>query len=156
MSPCLFNLSHTPAACSFPGENARSWEALGEARPGQSSLSAGALRTMVSESHHEALAAPPVTTVATVLPSLSDLLTELLLHSPKMCANQRVLWRSRLPSSGPSVSILRVHNSRTITLAEVERERQLVFQIQNDINHVIPLSSHLQSFPASEIGRAHV
>ena len=32
-----------PAACSFPGENARSWEALGEARPGQSSLSAGAL-----------------------------------------------------------------------------------------------------------------
>ena len=33
----------TPAACSFPGENARSWEALGEARPGQSSLSAGAL-----------------------------------------------------------------------------------------------------------------
>ena len=37
-------VSHTPAACSFPGENARSWEALGEARPGQSSLSAGALR----------------------------------------------------------------------------------------------------------------
>ena len=34
----------TPAACSFPGENARSWEALGEARPGQSSLSAGARR----------------------------------------------------------------------------------------------------------------
>ena len=31
-------------ACSFPGENARSWEALGEARPGQSTLSAGALR----------------------------------------------------------------------------------------------------------------
>ena len=30
--------------CSFPGQNARSWEALGEARPGQSSLSAGALR----------------------------------------------------------------------------------------------------------------
>ena len=30
----------TPAACSFPGENARSWGALGEARPGQSSLSA--------------------------------------------------------------------------------------------------------------------
>ena len=27
----------TPAACSFPGENARSWGALGEARPGQSS-----------------------------------------------------------------------------------------------------------------------
>ena len=27
-----------------PGENARSWGALGEARPGQSSLSAGALR----------------------------------------------------------------------------------------------------------------
>ena len=38
------DVSHTPAACSFPGENARSWEALGEARPGQSSLSAGALR----------------------------------------------------------------------------------------------------------------
>ena len=37
-------VSHTPAACSFPGENARSGEALGEARPGQSSLSAGALR----------------------------------------------------------------------------------------------------------------
>ena len=33
--------SRAPAACSFPGENARSWEALGEARPGQSSLSAG-------------------------------------------------------------------------------------------------------------------
>ena len=32
-----------PAACSFPGENARSWGALDEARPGQSSLSAGAL-----------------------------------------------------------------------------------------------------------------
>ena len=32
------------AACSFPGENARSWEALGEARPGQSSLSTGARR----------------------------------------------------------------------------------------------------------------
>ena len=30
--------------CSFPGEKARSWGALGEARPGQSSLSAGALR----------------------------------------------------------------------------------------------------------------
>ena len=28
-----------PAACSFLGENARSGEALGEARPGQSSLS---------------------------------------------------------------------------------------------------------------------
>ena len=27
--------SHTPAARSFPGENARSWGALGEARPGQ-------------------------------------------------------------------------------------------------------------------------
>ena len=27
-----------------PGEKARSWEALGKARPGQSSLSAGALR----------------------------------------------------------------------------------------------------------------
>ena len=35
------------AACSFPGENARSWGALGEARPGQSSLSAGALRYRV-------------------------------------------------------------------------------------------------------------
>ena len=34
----------TPAAFSCPGENARSWEALGEARPGQSSLAAGALR----------------------------------------------------------------------------------------------------------------
>ena len=43
MPPSLL-LEHTPAACSFPGENARSWEALGEARPGQSSLSAGALR----------------------------------------------------------------------------------------------------------------
>ena len=32
------------AICSCPGENARSWGALGEARPGQSSLSAGALR----------------------------------------------------------------------------------------------------------------
>ena len=32
------------AVSSFPGENARSWGALGEARPGQSSLSAGALR----------------------------------------------------------------------------------------------------------------
>ena len=40
---------HTPAACSFPGENARSWGALGEARPGQSSLSAGALRYRVKE-----------------------------------------------------------------------------------------------------------
>ena len=38
------HVSHTPAACSFPGENARSWEELGEARPGQSSLSAGAVR----------------------------------------------------------------------------------------------------------------
>ena len=28
---------------SSPSENARSWEALGKARPGQSSLSAGAL-----------------------------------------------------------------------------------------------------------------
>ena len=35
--------SRTPT-CSFPGEKARSWGALGEARPGQSSLSAGALR----------------------------------------------------------------------------------------------------------------
>ena len=41
------HVSHTPTACSFPGENARSWEALGEARPGQSSLSAGALRITV-------------------------------------------------------------------------------------------------------------
>ena len=30
--------TYTPAACSFPGENARSWEALGEARPGQRSV----------------------------------------------------------------------------------------------------------------------
>ena len=45
-----FNAIPTPAACSFPGENARSWEALGEARPGQSSLSAGALRQL--EFHH--------------------------------------------------------------------------------------------------------
>src|SRR5574338_40992 len=35
--------SHTAAACSFPGANARSWAGLGEARPAQSSLSAGAL-----------------------------------------------------------------------------------------------------------------
>ena len=45
--PSLSLSSHQlwgPAACSFPGENARSWGALGEARPGQSSLSAGALR----------------------------------------------------------------------------------------------------------------
>ena len=35
--------SHTPATCSFPGANARRWAGLGEARPGQSSLSAGAL-----------------------------------------------------------------------------------------------------------------
>ena len=35
--------SHTPAACSFTGANARSWAGLGEARPAQSSLSAGAL-----------------------------------------------------------------------------------------------------------------
>ena len=28
--------SHTPAACSFPGANARSWAGRGEARPGQS------------------------------------------------------------------------------------------------------------------------
>ena len=40
----IHGVAHTPAACSFLGENARSWEALGEARPGQSSLSAGALR----------------------------------------------------------------------------------------------------------------
>ena len=33
-----------PLKHRHPGENARSWEALGEARPGQSSLSAGALR----------------------------------------------------------------------------------------------------------------
>ena len=38
-----------PAACSFPGENARSWEALGEARPGQSSLSAGCLFNLYAE-----------------------------------------------------------------------------------------------------------
>ena len=35
-----------PSDCSFPGENARSWGALGDARPGQSSLSAGALRPL--------------------------------------------------------------------------------------------------------------
>ena len=40
-------LAHTPAACSFPGENATSWEALGEARPGQSSLSDGAHRELL-------------------------------------------------------------------------------------------------------------
>ena len=28
----VLGVSHTPAACSFPGENARSWGALGEAR----------------------------------------------------------------------------------------------------------------------------
>ena len=47
-SSCVWNprvfADDAPAACSFPGENARSWEALGEARPGQSSLSAGAVR----------------------------------------------------------------------------------------------------------------
>ena len=32
--PHTFLAIWTPAACSFPGENARSWEALGEARPG--------------------------------------------------------------------------------------------------------------------------
>ena len=35
------HVSHTPAACSFPGAKARSWAGLGEARPAQSSLSAG-------------------------------------------------------------------------------------------------------------------
>ena len=30
-------LGTPPAACSFPGENARCWEALGEARPGTKS-----------------------------------------------------------------------------------------------------------------------
>ena len=39
--PGARHVSHTPAACSFPGENARSWEALGEARPG---FSTGCLR----------------------------------------------------------------------------------------------------------------
>ena len=34
LRPGARHVSHTPAACSFPGENARSWEALGEARPG--------------------------------------------------------------------------------------------------------------------------
>ena len=29
-------VSHTPAACSFPGENARSWEALGGGNQGPS------------------------------------------------------------------------------------------------------------------------
>ena len=39
--------------CTCPGENARSWEALGGARPGQSSLSAGALgyRAWAHSSH---------------------------------------------------------------------------------------------------------
>ena len=37
-------MTQDETACSFPGENASSWGALGEARPGQSSLSAGALR----------------------------------------------------------------------------------------------------------------
>ena len=37
------HVSHTPAACSFTGANARSWAGHGEARPAQSSLSAGAL-----------------------------------------------------------------------------------------------------------------
>ena len=36
---------------SFPGEKARSWGALGEARPGQSSLSAGALRYRACPRH---------------------------------------------------------------------------------------------------------
>ena len=36
--PGASHVSHTPAACSFPGENARSWEALGEARPGLPTL----------------------------------------------------------------------------------------------------------------------
>ena len=35
---------HCHPRASSAGENARSWEALGEARPGQSSLSAGSLR----------------------------------------------------------------------------------------------------------------
>src|SRR5574340_575032 len=43
MRPPTTHGSHTPAACSFPGANARSWAGLGEARPAQSSLSAGAL-----------------------------------------------------------------------------------------------------------------
>ena len=43
---------------------------------------------------------------------------------------------------GQSVSILRAHNCRTITLAEVESERQLVFQIQNDINHFWPIGQN--------------
>ena len=37
---------------SFPGENARSWEALGEARPGQSSLSAETLRYRAWAHHY--------------------------------------------------------------------------------------------------------
>ena len=36
--------SLTALACSFPGENARSWGALGEARPGQSSLALSRVR----------------------------------------------------------------------------------------------------------------
>ena len=49
---CLTRRSASPRAllaCSFPGEKARSWGALGEARPGQSSLSAGALRYRAPE-----------------------------------------------------------------------------------------------------------
>ena len=37
-------LDPDPNLSADPGEKARSWGALGEARPGQSSLSAGALR----------------------------------------------------------------------------------------------------------------
>ena len=48
--PGATHISHTPAACSFPGEKARSWGALGEARPGQSSLSAGSLKLVSIES----------------------------------------------------------------------------------------------------------
>ena len=38
------SLSHIIAPCYFTGANARSWEGLGEARTGQSSLTARALR----------------------------------------------------------------------------------------------------------------
>ena len=39
--PGATHVSHTPAACSFPGENARSWEALGEARRRHSRVTTG-------------------------------------------------------------------------------------------------------------------
>ena len=47
----VWALSHPPAACSFPGENARSWGALGEARPGQSGAEAVRLQTHLPYSY---------------------------------------------------------------------------------------------------------